>query len=208
MSAEIHYEGLVVRPDGFSWRDKSYSLDDITSLYWFRKNTTFRTNFAKTHTHYDARLKIFTRGDTTIQLKAHESDSIIAAVSERVFGSDYPSGPCLSLRKVYVVLAEKTFAQRLQGFAAQLMERENFHYGEVEFTQNGWVSDKRNRFEISKCSVNRHPFCVTFSEVDKSKTSFLRRMWSGPARIVVETTTDEDVFFALLQKLYGLKWGK
>jgi hypothetical protein len=39
-----------------------------------------------------------------------------------------------------VVLAEKTFAQRIQPYISQLAEQKFIRYGGAEFWENGWVS--------------------------------------------------------------------
>jgi hypothetical protein len=208
MNNDVHYKSLRVREDGFSWRDSMYSFDDVISLYWFRKNTTVKMNFFKTHTLYDAWLKIFTQDGRKIEIHAHESDSIYAAVHEHICGTDTPKGACIHLREAYDVLANKTSPRRFNPYLSQLTEKRHFRYASVEFWDDGRIASGKKHFEISKCSVNRYPFCVTFSPSDKTQTGLLQRMWSGPTKIAVETTTDGDIFFALLLKVYGLRWDK
>jgi hypothetical protein len=112
------------------------------------------------------------------------------------------------LRQAYAVLAEKTFSTRSRAYLSQLAEKHYFRYSGVKFWEDGWFADGKKRFEVKNCSTGRYPFYLAFSETAKTKPGFFQRFSSGPPEIRVKTSTDEDVFFAMLQKLYGLSWNK
>jgi len=208
MSADITYKSLVVCDNGFSWNQTAYRFDDVKNLHWYRRHTTVRVNFVRSHTEDDFWLTIFTVDGAKFPLHAHDSDSVFTLIYKQIRDTDPWKNPCAVLRQAHAALAEKTFGARSCIYLSQLAQNDHFNYSGSEFSQDGWVTNGKSRFQINRCSVTRSSYHVTFTPIDKAevKPGLFQRMWSGPARIVVKTSTDQDVFFALLHKLYGLRW--
>jgi hypothetical protein len=106
--------------------------------------------------------------------------------------------------ELYGHLAARTFEIRTKKYLAQVSGNSEFTYDKKTFKISGHVIDGRKIVDIFKAKTLRRPFTLLLwaapsaSFVDKMKQRILL------ADIRISTLYDQDVFYALLAKLYNV----
>ena len=105
-----------------------------------------------------------------------------------------------------VICRLERFEIRLKKCLGQISKNAEFIYDKKIFNVSGQVMDGTKTVNLTKARVLRKPYSLELyaapptSLVDKMKQHIL------PADIRVSTFYDQDVFYALLAKLYNIRW--
>jgi hypothetical protein len=110
------------------------------------------------------------------------------------------------IRELYVHFAARTFEKRATKYLDQIARNSEFIYDSKIFKVSGQVIDGTKMVDFSKAKILREPFLLKLyatrpaSLFDKVK----QHIFSPDIR--VSTLCDQDVFYALLAKLYNVHW--
>lgn len=102
-------------------------------------------------------------------------------------------GTTRRIKKAYQLLVERTFETRLNSYLLELEKQDYFQYGDARFYRSGEVTIGSKKFSVKTSRIFIKPFAIIFRDQglfgEKEKIS---------------TEIDQDVFFALLEAIYGV----
>jgi len=165
-------------PDSISYRGRTYPYSSVIHLGRFARKTSL--NFIPIGDY----LRI------TIYIEGIEKPITV----QNSFGMLFTTS---RLKRIYKSLVEKTFHLRIKNYLKQLDNKGFFDYGGAKFFSAGYVLIDNQKINLLTAKVWLEPFEFVFKE----PTGFFTR------KRRVSTDIDQDVFLALLKKLYRIESG-
>lgn len=109
------------------------------------------------------------------------------------------------VQQLFLDLGEKTFEHRLNRYLKMLDNHGYFVYDQKKFYPDGRVIDSKKgelNFKTDK-PIYREPFKIYY-KTEKTLLQKLAHLWTLQDYII-ETLYDPDIFFYLMEKIYGLR---
>jgi hypothetical protein len=106
---------------------------------------------------------------------------------------------------VYDELSRRTFSARARRHVTQIEKEHYFTYDSKRFAEDGRVFSQSGSilFVLSEVQLLKYPFhlrCVVKDNIFDKMSLMLTRSY------IVKTQYDRDVFFALLDQMYHIRW--
>jgi hypothetical protein len=198
---------LMVRPqeillgaDRFICDGVEYHYSCVRSIRYYAVETAHYANFIPTgRTTYNAKIDIYVEGQEN-PIKVRPVGPIADAL---LIG--HSKEKANRVADIYPQLAERTFKFRQERYLKMLEQYGCFLYDDKRFFPDGRVTDGKQIINFRVATVYRSPFRV-FVRMPKSIGKKLMHKFIKDQDFVVRTEYDADVFFALLSRLYGLRW--
>jgi hypothetical protein len=193
----IRQEDIAFGKSSFSARFFSVDYDAVVSLRWEYTITKFYPQMTVQHW---PNLRIYLRNNP---VPIHVRQGPIA----RFLGYDTTKRRAEQMISIYEELSRHTFANRLARYTDQILTSNWFVYDSKRFMVNGDVFSGNGKLimNVRERVLLRHPFfvqCSKRSDATTTTTTMIARL-TAPS---IKTYYDRDVFFALLDQLYGIRW--
>lgn len=182
----------------FAWKNRTYSIDSICHITFFRSVTTHKTNFVETGKTEKAILTLALDGGQNLNMSIDE---------QGMFWNKDLSKQIQSLAEFYGFLLHVTFDRRLQFYEDQIEERGYWVYDECYFYPGQKVVFRGKEFPVRDSSFLRSYGCIEMRKKDFGVLDKLKREVSLTKVPQFSTLTDTDVIFHLLKEHMGLSWG-
>ena len=198
MSAKNSVRELVVKENGFVFRGTHYSFDDIDHIRFVRANTNYHMNFVKYGSEESAgMLLIFNSGEK------------INLIEKPGMFLNSNKSNIKSIIDFYILCTNSTFENRISKYIKDIKDRGYFSYGEFYF----YPISKIIRFEDIEFSAETIDFMRGYGYIELRKKNCgmldrLKRELSMSKTYMIDTLTDTDVFFSLLDRFFGLQWSR
>jgi hypothetical protein len=152
----------------------------------------------------------------SVKLEVELSDGVV--IGEKIQEWPYLIGWSQNKEKqisellpVYRVLAEHSFESRFRRHSNQVSELGYFTYlgakGAKFYPRWGLQLSNGARLAFSEYRLLKGPYTLTLEEkTTKDVRGFFKRSLGLVSEIEIKTFVDQDVFFALLNHYYGLRW--
>ena len=189
---------FILHADGFEYRGDFISDNDIKHLSIQHWETHYRTNFIHDGTTNEVELVIELTSKKKIKIK---SKSGFAPTAFYLW--DRPNDR-LAIDQAYKALASRTFNNRIAPYILSMDTHGFFEYGECTFYKSGDVLLNGNRFPLDSVSLTKNSFYIFFEKKNPGFIDKLSKGWSGSPH--VSLSYDQDVFFALLNHYYNVRW--
>lgn len=198
----IEQTGFAITPTGFTYVGKNYDDSDIVSIKSYR--VIHRTHYVMIGSH---------EHDPSISFILDLRDGTQAQVTEMPTWTYSSKQERVNrLQEDLNEICKRTFNQRVQKYTAQLQAVGYFQYGVWRFypEQKQFMDTASGRtFAISDIDFLRHYGFIEVQEcAEKFVSKLLRRtkeeMIGG--RYGISTLEDGDVFFALLNHFFKIRW--
>jgi hypothetical protein len=199
---------VLLGSDQFLHAGKEYLYSQVTSLAYYAVKTTRKINFATCRVTYNAEIVIYVQGlDQPIKIRPEKSIPVSIGVSLLPYRYEekYTREKADSVSQLYVQLAEKTFPYRIKRYLQMVEQYGCFLYDGKRFFPDGLVIGDDYEVNFRAATVYKRPFEV-FVSLPKSLGKELIHRFIKDQDFVISTKYDADVFFALLEKLYGKRW--
>lgn len=199
---------VLLGSEQFLHAGKEYLYSQVTSLAYYAVKTTLKINFATSGVTYDAEIDIYVQGlDQPIKIRPDKSIPVSIAVSLLPPSDEekYTREKAASVSQLYLPLAEKTFPYRIKRYLQMIEQYGCFLYDGKRFFPDGLVIGDNYQVNFRTATVYKRPFEV-FVNLPKSVRKKLIHRFVKDQDFVISTKHDADVFFALLERLYGLRW--
>ncbi len=186
---------LTVETDGFIWKQRRYSFNDILHIYflWEQGYAKF-VGAPKKH-------KMKAGADMYIELELVNTKQNISTKSFTWFSHE--SGKQSDFYTGYIFLANKTFVNRYNHYVEEIKNKGYFTYLNIRFYKDGkFVTDKYEN-NIFNHRIYKKPFELYLESKDKPKGLWnkLKAKYTS-----IPTQCDQDVFYALMKQVYGISW--
>ena len=194
--AQAEYRGFVVDARGFGKRQR-LPFEQVRSLqFWWQDKTVKESlNFMPMGSHHEHTAELQVR-----TLDAKRPIKIKAGVIGPFKTGLGAEKQCEALYTVSRLLHHHTFDYRFQHYAAEVERTGRFQYTKVTFRRDGMVTDGKKTFNIRSAILRRNAYGFSIGEPPKT---FRQRWWSGN-EIDLATVVDRDVFYAMLNAMYGI----
>jgi hypothetical protein len=194
---------LVLKEDGFVWKGAPYRFSEVASVRFKWVRTQKKRNFINVCAYDDFYLTVFFSNGKSVDMEVGSS------MWEATLGDTTKSEQRIGNFKEFLnYLLASTKAQRAQKYLTQIQQSNSFEYGGATFFLDGRVKGKNGAVRIIKQSeILKYAYAISFREKSVSGTTKVKRWLIGHGGDVeVSASVDQDIFYALLAKFYGLTW--
>lgn len=200
MAGKNLHKRISVDNSGFRYRFRYYPFQDVSHIYRYRGQLTIH-DFALV-------MKSVTRS-IDLKIDFHTGKSVRLYVDEltllRGFKFDR-SAELAFLEDFYTILANETFANRMRHYLNQIEDRGYFTIGKCRFYPNDRVITFDDRvFPVAKSAFRERYGEVTFQSRNSSMGEKLMQGLLIKGTPKFNVSTDSDVIFFLLDKLFGIR---
>ena len=184
--------------NSFSFKGKTYSINDIRHIGFYRAVTTHKTNFIETGKTEQA----------NIYLTMSEGQEVKISIDEQgfFFKSD-KSEQIRTIVEFYSFLSHVTFERRVEFYESQIKRDGYFEYDKCYFYPRDKIIFKGREFGLSSTSFLRGYGYVEMRKKDFGLLDKIKREVSITKFPQFSTIVDTDVIFHLLDKHFSLRWG-
>ena len=200
-SEKKQYDAFQLTSDGFIYKDSQYRIGEVLHLYFHRVRTVQRRNFVKLGEAESAYLGITLLSGKQIVLSFDESTILYGFNLDKK--DDFKN-----LMNLYIFLSEKTFANRLQPYLNQIQSAGYFVFGECRFYPRDKIVFRSKEFPLHSTTFLKSYGCIEMKLKDSTFLDKVVRHLPFTATPQFGTQVDSDVIFYLLDKHFGLRWGK
>lgn len=183
--------------DSFSWKGRTYDINAISHIGFYRSITTHKTNFVETGKTEKAILTLTFTGGQTLNISIDE---------QGFFFNKSRAQQISSLADFYGYLSHVTFDRRVKIYENQIDRNGYFVYDDCHFYPGKKVVFRGRDFDVASSSFLRSYGCIEMRKKDFGVLDKLKREVSLTKIPQFNTTTDTDVIFHLLNKHMGLRW--
>jgi hypothetical protein len=195
-----NWRDLTLLKNEFVFRGVSHDYSQVSSIMFYQEAVTYNyMGLVATSTKHNINLFIYLENEKEpFRIQGSCMSSIL--IRGRVGKHIEP------IKELYGHFAGRTFEIRLKKYLGQISKNAEFVYDKKKFNVSGQVMDGTNTVNITKARALRKPYSLELytapptSLVEKVKQRIL------PADTTVNTYYDQDVFYALLMKLYNIRW--
>lgn len=181
----------------FSWKNRTYDINTISHIGFYRAITTHKTNFVETGKTEKAILMLTFSNGQTLNITIDE---------QGILWNKSLSQQIKTLADFYGFLLNVTFDRRLKFYEDQIERNGFWLYDECYFYPHKKVVFRGRDFDVSSSSFLRSYGCIEMRKKDYGVLDKIKREVSLTKIPQFNTTTDTDVIFHLLDKHMGLKW--
>lgn len=198
----IEQTGFQLTPTGFTYGDKQYGDKDIVAVKSYRVIHRTHHVFVGTDEHDPAISFILTLRDGTDAQVTEQSTWVYNSKSDRVD----------KLQADLNEICRRTFQQRVRKYTAQVEASGFFQYGAWRFfpqQQRFTDTTTGRKFAVAETKLFLHYAFIEVQERSEGLAAkFLRRAKEETlgGRYGIPTLEDRDVFFALLEHFFQLRW--
>lgn len=196
-NSQIKMGKISVSEEGFDYKNFFFQLDDIQHIkfYWGRTKKVIAP--FKNSPGYNS------GEDMNIGIIVGSNSSVLTSNTWTWFA--HGTDKCKEFYNGYFYLSKKTFLNRYKGYLKDLNELGYFKYENTKFHIDGKIIQKNGKAIHYK---DAGFYKTAFGLEIRNKTEGLhKKVWRsawGPSEI--STDLDQDIFFFLLEKLFGLRW--
>lgn len=185
--------------NSFTWDDRTYDINTINHIGFYRAITTHKTSFVETGKTEKAILTLILSNGQTANISIDE---------QGIFWNKNRAQQIQSLADFYGYLMHVTFDRRLQFYEDQIERNGYWLYDECYFYPNKKVVFRGRDFDVRTDSFLRSYGNVELRKKDYGVLDKLKREVSLTKIPQFNTLTDTDVIFHMLDKHMGLRWSK
>ena len=200
-----HPHEVLLGSDQFMHAGNEYLYSQVTSLAYYAVKTTYKLNFVTNRVTYNTDIDIYIEGIGHPLEIRQDGSSWALLLLPHYFEEKQTREKATSVTQLYSRLAEKTFVYRMERYLQIIEEFGCFSYDGKRFFPDGSVLDSTGQVNLRTGRVYKRPFEV-FVRLPKSIGKKLIHRFVKDQDFVISTKHDADVFFALLEKLYGIRW--
>jgi hypothetical protein len=186
---------------GFIYDGCEHAYDQVTSLYFYYEVTKVSVLLVHAGNEHKADLDIYAEGCT-------KPIKIRTGISLNFLRDDYTASEsrAKSVIALYEHLAKQTFPFRLQRYVSMMDKHGYFFYDNKKVFTDGRVSDGNRQINFNTDKpIYRKPFMVYY-KTQKTLGEQLLNLLVSRQDFIISTRRDADVFFFLIERLFGLRW--
>lgn len=201
MFEKSQYSQLHVDEQALHYKGKRYPLTAISHLEFANVLTTHSVNLVETGKTSSSSMKV----------SLSNGESIKVSFDEARIQNWFRSGvkdDIQNLNTLYQYLAQKTFAQRLNGYYEQVRTQGCFVYDECRFFLADKIVFRGKDFKVGSSSLMRGAGYVELRPKAWTILDKIKREASLTKIPQFSTSTDTDVIFYILKKNFGLSWSE
>jgi len=181
----------------FTWRYRTYAIESISHITFYRSVTTHKTNFVETGKTEMAVLTLGMDNGETVNMSIDE---------QGVFWSKNLSKQIQTLADFYGFLMHVTFDRRLRSYEQQLELNGFWVYDKCNFYPGKKIVFRGRDFDLRESRFLRSYGCIEIRKKDFGLLDKLKREVSLRKVPQFSTLTDTDVIFHMLREHMGLSW--
>ncbi len=183
--------------DTFSYKRKTYNLNDILHIGFHRAITTHKTNFVEKGKTEEVSMPLTMSGGQKV---------VISVDEQGVFFNSNKSSEIKKIVEFYSYLTQFTFDRRVSFYESQIKKNGYFEYDQCRFYPRHKIVFRGRDFNLSETS-----FLKSYGSVEMRKKDFglldkIKREVSLTKIPQFSTITDTDVIFYLLEQHFSLRW--
>lgn len=184
---------LKLDNDGVRIYREFFNYDDVSHVRFVNIVTRKSVNFISSGQDQSVILELTMKNTPKVQ-KFVSGPTVVTYG----YGSFGASSSKRLISKAETIL-QNTFQNRVSEYLKSMQQREYFVYDGTKFHASGKVEHPDGEFVLHGRNLKRVPF-VVYHEVPSG--SFFR----SSKKFAISTEVDADVFFFLLDKLFGIRW--
>ena len=191
------FQEFDLKNDTFSYKRKTYNINDIRHIGFHRTITTHKTNFVEKGKTEEVRMYLTMSGGQKVEISVDEQ------------GIFFNSNKATEIKKVvefYSYLSQLTFDRRVLFYESQIKKNGYFEYDECRFYPGRKIVFRGKDFDLSSTSFLRSYGCVEMRKKDFGFLDRIKREVSLTKTPQFSTITDTDVIFYLLEQHFSLRW--
>ena len=186
---------LNVTNTGFRLKDQTYAFADVQHIKFYNLITTVTGNFSKRE-QQKVTVEIALRGVATVV-------KVTAGPTLAILGRGVGKPDSKQLIEKYEIIRQHSFDARAHDYIASLHTFGYFVYDGKRIHQNGDVDHPAGKFNLisRKSDLRRKPFMVFLED-----KRWVAKVFVLKPPLAFDTRVDADVFVALLNKLFDIRW--
>lgn len=185
--------------DFFTWNSRTYDINTINHIGFYRAITTHKTNFIVTGRTEKASLTLTLSNGQTVNISFDE---------QGLLWNKNQGQQIQSLADFYGFLMHATFERRLKFYEDQIERNGYWLYDECYFYPHKKVVFRGREFDVGTDSFLRSYGNIELRKKDYGVLDKIKREVSLTKFPQFSTLTDTDVIFHMLDKHMGLRWDK
>jgi hypothetical protein len=183
--------------NSFTWNNRTYDINAINHIGFYRAITTHKTNFVETGKTEKAILTLTLSNGQTVNMSIDE---------QGIFWNKNRAQQIQSLADFYGYLMHVTFDRRLKFYEDQITQNGYWRYDECYFYPRKKIVFRGRNFDVGTDSFLRSYGNIELRKKDYGILDKLKREVSLTKTPQFSTLTDTDVIFHMLDKHMGLRW--
>jgi hypothetical protein len=181
----------------FTWKNRSYDINTINHIGFYRAITTHKTNFVETGKTEKAILTLTLSNGQTLNISIDEQGFL---------WNKNQAQQIQTLADFYGFLMHVTYDRRLKFYEDQIERNGYWLYDECYFYPHKKVVFRGRDFYVNSSSFLRSYGNIELRKKDYGVLDKLKREVSLTKIPQFSTHTDTDVIFHMLDKHMGLRW--
>lgn len=181
----------------FTWKNRTYDVNTINHIGFYRAITTHKTNFVETGKTEKAILTLTLSNGQTVNISIDEKG---------VFWTKNRTQQIQVLADFYGYLMHDTFDRRLKFYEDQIERNGCWLYDECYFYPHKKVVFRGRHFDVGTDQFLRSYGNIELRKQDYGVLDKLKREISLTKFPQFSTLTDTDVIFHMMDKHMGLRW--
>jgi len=183
--------------NSFSYKGKTYRINDISHIGFYRAVTTHKINFFETGKTEQANISLTMSGGQEVKISVDE---------QGIFFNKDKSAQIRTVVEFYSYLSHVTFDRRGEFYESQIKRNGYFEYGNCYFYPRDKIVFRGREFSLSSTSFLRGYGYVEMRKKDYGILDKIKREVSLTKIPQFSTIIDTDVIFHLLDKYFSLNW--
>lgn len=181
----------------FTWNNRTYDINTISHIGFYRSITTHKTNFVETGKTEKAILTLTLSNGQTVNMSIDE---------QGIFWNKNRTQQIQALADFYGYLMHATFDRRLKFYEEQIARNGYWLYDECYFYPNKKVVFRGRDFLVGTDQFLRSYGNIELRKKDYGVLDKLKREVSLTKIPQFSTVMDTDVLFHMLDEHMGLRW--
>lgn len=199
MRESSQYQAFHVDADGLHYKGSRYPLSDVVHLRYANLITTHSVNFVESGKTASAGLWIELRDEAIIKLSFDEARLL------NMFNARTKTD-IKNLQELFAYLSERTFAQRLQFYMAQVTQRGYFEYDECKFFPGEKIVFRNKEFPLRSSSFLKGSGYIELRPKEWTILHRIKREATLTKIPQFSCVRDPDIIFHILEHKFGLRW--
>lgn len=191
------FEEFNLTGHSFSYKGKTYDINEISHIGFYRAVTTHKTNFVETGKTERANIYLTFSNGNKADISIDEQGFFFNKDKSKQIGS---------VAEFYSYLSRVTFDRRAGFYESQIEKNGYFEYDDCYFYPRKKVVFRGRDFDVSSTSFLRGYGYVEMRKKDFGFLDKVKREVSLTKVPQFNTITDTDVIFYLLDKHFSLRW--
>lgn len=193
----LEQTGFTLTDCGFMYSNKLYRFDDVIETRIFRSVLEHKVILVGSDYHHSVSIMIGVKSGELLQVTEQPtwlSDSKLSSVEH--------------VENLFLVISQKSWDNRVQKYIRQINDAGYYEYNGWRFYPNERkIQDiKNNRYyDLNSVSFTKSYGFIDVKQKHEGFGSKLIKSLVG-GQVSIGTLIDTDVFFALLQHFFGIRW--